>query len=95
MSDRFKYEAPNGFLKAALSLTTPRRWRALGRPWIFDKVTGVRIQPSEDEDAILRRLAGVADETYDRLVQAMMDKRRGYGFEWNRLASSLPQLNKR
>ena len=67
----------------------------MAQPWIFDKVTGVRFQPSEDEDAVLSRLAGAADETYDRLVQAIMDKRRGYVFEWHRLARSLPAAGKR
>jgi hypothetical protein len=95
MSARFTYEAPNAFLRAALTLTTPRRWRSRARPWIFDKVTGVRFQPSEDEDAVLSRLADAADDAYDSLVQAMMDKRRGYVFEWHRLARSLPHVGKR
>lgn len=94
MSTRFKYEAPNAFLKAALTLTTPRRWRGRARPWIFDNKTGVRFQPSDDEDAVLNRLSGPADDSFDSVVQAIMDKRRGYVSEWHRVSSSLPAKDK-
>jgi hypothetical protein len=89
MSARFKYEAPNVFLKAALTLTTPRRWRSRARPWIFDNVTGVRFQPSDDEDALLCQLSGPADTAFERVVLAIMDKRRGYGFDWHRVSRGL------
>jgi hypothetical protein len=90
MSIRFKYEAPNAFVRAAIKLTTPRRWHSRARPWIVDNVTGVRFQPSDDEDAVLRRLSGLSDTAFDKVVQAIMDKRRGYVSDWNRFCRGLP-----
>jgi hypothetical protein len=90
MSDRFKYEAPNAFLRAAIKLTTPRRWHSRARPWIVDNVTGVRFQPSDDEEAVLSRLSGPTDQAFDRAVLAIMDKRRGYVADWNRFCRGLP-----
>jgi hypothetical protein len=89
MNARFKYETPNVFLKAALTLTTPRRWRSRARPWIFDNVTGVRFQPSEDEDALLSQLSGPTDTAFERVVLAIMDKRRGYVCDWHRVSRGL------
>jgi hypothetical protein len=90
MSARFKYEAPNAFLRAALSLTIPRRWRSKARPWILDNVTGVRFQPSDDEDAMLSRTSGPTDSAFERVVLAIMDKRLGYVSDWNRVCGGLP-----
>jgi hypothetical protein len=95
MRSRFEYEAPNLLKKAALTLKAPHRWRSRLRPWVFDKKSGVRFQLAEDEDAALRPLtlriknggtpSGVTT-AFDHVAAAIMDRRCGYCFEWNRLA---------
>ncbi len=102
MSARFKYEELGALQKAALTLTSPLNWRAKAGPWIFDNVTGVRLQLSGDEDAVLRQHAAPTvngsappkqsplDPAFDRLVLAIMEKRRGYGFDWHRLVRQAP-----
>ena len=95
MCSRFEYEAPNLIKKAALTLKAPHRWRSRLRPWVFDKKSGVRFQLAEDEDAALRPLTsrmkngGTPSEVataFDHVAAAIMDRRCGYCFEWNRLA---------
>jgi hypothetical protein len=89
MSSRFKYEAPQSSPKSALPFISRRKLRSSSRPWIFDTITGVRFQPSDDEDALLSRLSGPADTAFDQVVLAIMDRRRGYVCDWNRVASKL------
>ncbi len=102
MSARFKYEVLGALKKVALTLTSPLNWRKKAGPWIFDNVTGVRLQLSDDEDAVLRQHAAPTvngsaapqrselDPAFDRLVLAIMERRRGYGFDWQRLARQAP-----
>ena len=87
MSSRFKYEEPAP--KAVLTFMSPRNWRGKSRPWIFDTVTGVRFQPSDDEDALLSRLSGPSDSDFDQVVLAIMDRRRGYVCNWTRVSNKL------
>lgn len=86
---RFKYEAPSPTPKAALPFISRRKWRSRTRPWIFDTITGVRFQPSDDENALLSRLSGPTDTAFEQVVLAIMDRRRGYVCDWNRVASKL------
>jgi hypothetical protein len=95
MRSRFEYEAPGLLKKAVLTIKAPHRWRSSVRPWVFDKQSGVRFQLAADEDAALQPLTcrmkngstprGVA-AAFDHVAAAIMDRRRGYCFEWNRLA---------
>jgi hypothetical protein len=99
MHSRFEYEAPGLFKKAALTLRAPHKWRSRVRPWVFDKKSGVRFQLDADEHSAIRPLTsrikngstslevGVA---FDQVADAIMDRRRGYCFEWNRLAERTP-----
>ncbi len=99
MRSRFEYEVPSFLQKATLTLKAPHRWRSSARPWVFDKRSGVRFQLAEDEETALRpvtrrlRNRGTALPVivaFDQVAEAMMDRRRGYCFEWNRLARRTP-----
>ena len=99
MRSRFEYEAPSFLQKTALTLKAPHRWRSSVRPWVFDKKSGVRFQLAEDEETALRpvtRRMKNGDTTlpavvaFDQVAEAMMERRRGYCFEWNRLARRTP-----
>jgi len=99
MRSRFKYEAPGLLKKATLAIKAPHRWRSEIRPWVFDKKSGIRFQLARDEQAALEPLTsrirngstpvevGIA---FDQVADAIMDRRRGYCFEWNRLAQRTP-----
>jgi hypothetical protein len=96
MHSRFEYEAPGLLKKAALTFKAPHRWRSRLRPWVFDKQSGVRFQLAKDEQAALRPLTSRIrnDSTtievavaFDHVADAILDRRRGYCFEWNRLAN--------
>ena len=54
---RFKYEAPSLLRKAAISLKAPHRWLSGTRPWVFDNLSGVRFQLTQDEETVIRKLA--------------------------------------
>ena len=95
MRSRFEYEAPSFLQKATLTLKAPHRWRSSVRPWVFDKKSGVRFQLAEDEETALRPVtrrmrngstALPVVVAFDQVAEAMMDRRRGYCFEWNRFA---------
>jgi hypothetical protein len=95
MRSRFEYEAPNLLKKAALTIKAPHRWRSRLRPWVFDKQSGVRFQLAADEDAALQPLTSrmrngstppEVAAAFDDVAAAIMDRRRGYCFGWNRLA---------
>ena len=102
MSRRFKYETPGALRKAALTISSPHNWRSKTRPWIFDNDSGVSFQLAIDEDAVLGRLTSrmakdthtpnptTMDPAFDHVVQAIMEKRRGYVSDWHRLASWTP-----
>ena len=99
MRSRFEYEALSFFRKATLTLKAPHRWRSNVRSWVFDKKSGARFQLAEDEEAALQPLTqrirngGTALPVvvaFDQVAEAMMDRRRGYCFEWNRFARRTP-----
>ena len=92
---RFEYEAPGLLKKAALTLKAPHKWRSRVRPWVFDKKSGVRFQLDADEHAVLKPLTSRIKNgstslevavAFDQVADAIMGRRRGYCFEWNRLA---------
>jgi len=95
MRSRFEYEVPSFVQKAAATLKAPHHWRSHRRPWVFDKKSGVRFQLAEDEEATLRPLTRrIANGStpipiaiaFDCVASALLDRRRGYCFEWQRLA---------
>ena len=99
MRSRFEYQAPSLLDKAALAVKAPHRWRSGVRPWVFDKKSGVRFQLTSEEQAALQPLTlrmrngstpfpvAIA---FDHAANAIMDRRRGYCFEWDRLARQTP-----
>jgi hypothetical protein len=103
MSRRFRYEAPGALRKAALRLFSPHNWRSKTRPWIFDNDSGVSFQLAVDEDAVLGPLASrmtqderaadaaALEPAFDHVVQAIMQKRRGYVSDWHRLTRWTPR----
>jgi hypothetical protein len=95
MRSRFEYEAPGLLKKAALAFKAPHKWRSRVRPWVFDKKSGVRFQLAEDERTALMPLTSRIKNgstslevtvAFDLVADAIMARRRGYCFEWNRLA---------
>ena len=99
MRARFEYEAPGLLKKAALTIKAPHRWRSSVRPWVFDKKSGVRFQLDADEHAALKPLTSRLRNgstslpvaiAFNEAGAAIMDRRRGYCFEWNRLAMRTP-----
>jgi hypothetical protein len=99
MHSRFEYEAPGLLKKAALTFKAPHRWRSRVRPWVFDKQSGVRFQLAKDEHAALKPLTSRLRNgntplevaiAFDHVADAIMDRRRGYCFEWDRLAKRTP-----
>jgi hypothetical protein len=99
MRSRFEFEAPSLLKKVALTIKAPHQWRSRVRPWVFDKKSGVRFQLAKDEHVALRpltsRLANGSTSlpvavAFDQAAGAIMDRRRGYCFEWNRLAKRTP-----
>jgi hypothetical protein len=99
MRSRYEYEAPSLLKKVALTLQAPHRWRSRSRAWVFDKKTGVRFQLASDECYALKPLTlHMANGStrvevavaFDQAASAIMDRRRGYCFEWNRLAKRTP-----
>ena len=99
MRSRFEYELPSFLQKATLTLTAPHRWRAHGRPWVFDKKSGVRFQLAKDEEVALRPLTHrmINGSTpipiavaFDHAASALLDRRLGYCCEWERLSRRTP-----
>ena len=99
MRSRFEYEAPGLLKKAALTFKAPHRWRSRVRPWVFDKQSGVRFQLAKDEHAALKPLTSRLRNgstplevaiAFDHVADAIMDRRRGYCFEWDRVAKRTP-----
>jgi hypothetical protein len=99
MHSRFEYEAPDLLKKAALTFKAPHRWRSRVRPWVFDKESGVRFQLAEDENVALAPLTSrlrngstslPVTVAFNEAAAAIMDRRRGYCFEWERLAKRTP-----
>ena len=99
MRSRFEYEAPGLIKKAALTLKAPHRWRSEVRPWVFDNKSGVRFQLAQDEQAALMPVTSRIRNgstslpvavAFDEAAEAIMNRRRGYCFEWNRLARRTP-----
>jgi hypothetical protein len=96
---RFKYESPGFFEKAAIRFGAPHRWRSGVRPWVFDKVSGVRFQLAHDEEAVLNQLAACTakrrptphlDGAFDYVADAMVKRRIGYVSEWRSLSNWAP-----
>ena len=99
MRSRFEYEAPSFLQKATLTLKAPQRWRSSVRPWVFDRKSGVRFQLAEDEETALRPVTRRMKNgstplpvavAFDQVASAIMNRRCGYGFEWDRLARRKP-----
>jgi len=99
MRSRFECQVPSFLKKASLIIGAPHRWRSEVRPWVFDKKSGVRFQLSQDEHAALRpltsrmrngRMSLPVTVAFDQVAKAIMDRRRGYCFEWDRLAQRTP-----
>jgi hypothetical protein len=99
MHSRFEYEAPSLVKKAALTLKAPHKWRSRVRPWVFDKKTGARFQLAEDEHSAIRPLTSRLRNgstslpvavAFNEAAAAIMNRRRGYCFEWERLAKRTP-----
>jgi len=93
MRSRFEYQAPGLLEKTLLIIKAPHRWPASARPWLFDKQSGVRFQLAKDEQAALRPLtAHLRNATpevaiaFDQVGDAVLNRRRGYCFEWNRFS---------
>src|SRR5215467_1251607 len=95
MRSRFEYQAPGLFEKALLIIKAPHRWPASTRPWLFDKQSGIRFQLAKDEQVALRSLTArlrngsTSSEVvtaFDQVGDAVLNRRRGYCFEWNRLS---------
>jgi hypothetical protein len=93
---RFKYEAPGLLRKAAITIKAPRMRHANVRPWIFDSHSGIRLQLTEEEEAVIQRLAACMakrvpgpslDEAFDYVADAIVRRRLGYGFDWRSLAN--------
>ena len=96
---RFEYQPPSLFQKAILTLKAPHRWRSSVRPWVFDKTSGVRFQLAKDEETTLqpltRRITNGTTHVpialaFDHAASALLDRRRGYCFEWQGLATRTP-----
>ena len=92
---RFKYEAPGFLRRAAIGIKAPRRWRSNVKPWIFDSHSGIRFQLIQEEEVVIKRLAGCiskrepglsADAAFDYVADAIVRRRLGYGFDWRSLA---------
>ena len=92
---RFKYEAPSFLRKAAIGIAAPHRWRTNVRPWIFDSHSGIRLQLTQEEEAVIQLLAGCMakrapgpslDAAFDYVADAIVRRRLGYGFDWRSLA---------
>ncbi len=93
---RFKYEAPSFFRKAAIGFKAPHRWRSGTRPWVFDNLSGVRFQLTQDEETVIRKLATAMakrppgpnlDAAFDYVAGVIARKRLGYTFDWRRLSA--------
>jgi hypothetical protein len=93
---RFKYEAPNILRKAAIGFKAPHRWRSGVRPWVFDNLSGIRFQLSQDEETVVRNLAAAMekrapgpklDTAFDYVAGAIARKRLGYPFDWRRISA--------
>jgi hypothetical protein len=97
MRSQFEYESL--LKKAALTLKAPHRWRSRVRPWVFDKKSGVRFQLDAAEHAALKPLTSRIKNgstslpvavAFNEAAAAILDRRRGYCFEWERLAKRTP-----
>jgi hypothetical protein len=95
MRSRFEYEAPGLLKKTLLTIKAPHRWRSSVQPWVFDRQSGVRFQLAKDELVALQPLTsrlrnGITPPevaiAFDQAADAILNRRRGYCFEWNRLA---------
>ena len=96
MSLRWEYE-PLGFAENVRGSSKARlHWRSRARPSIFDKKSGARIQLTEEEEAALKPLIGRMSNgstpsevaiAFDLMADALSNRRLGYGFEWDRLAT--------
>jgi hypothetical protein len=99
MGSRFEYEASEFAERAGFSIRASRRRRSQLSPSVFDKRSGVRLQLTEDEQSalkplVLRMRSGSTpfevDIAFDLMADALYNRRLGYGFEWDRLASRSP-----
>ena len=90
MGLRCEYEAPEFAEQAPLHL------RSRVCPSVFDKISGVRLQLTEDEQAALEPLIARMSNgstplevsiAFDLMADALFNRRLGYSFEWDRLAS--------
>ena len=93
---RFKYESPSILRKAAIGFSAPHRWRSGMRPWVFDNLSGIRFQLSQDEETVIRKLAASTDKrppgpgldaAFDYVAGAIARKRLGYAFDWRRMST--------
>ena len=96
MSLRWEYEARGFTEEARLGVEAPPNLHSRARPCIFDKKDGVRLQLTEREQTALEPLIGRMSNgstptevaiAFDIMADALYNRRLGYGFEWDRLAS--------
>ena len=87
---RCEYEAHGPAGQAHLGIESPVR------PCVLDKKSGVRLQLTEDEQAVLEPLVARMSNgstsfevaiALDVMVEALYNRRLGYSFDWDRLAS--------
>ncbi len=66
------------------------------RPWVFDNLSGIRFQLSQDEETVIRKLAASMgkrppgpslDTAFDYVAGAIARKRLGYPFDWRRIST--------
>ena len=94
MSSRFGYEQQSALQKLATRFKHPLGWRGMVTPWVLDKDGGTRFQLTCDEDALVRELSvrisnnnptPQLEAALDDVADAILRRRRGYVFEWERL----------
>ena len=96
MSLRWEYEGSGFAEEARLGVKALQHRPSPPGPCIFDKKSGVRLQLTEREQAALEPLIGRMSNgstpsevaiAFDLMADALYNRRLGYGFEWDRLAS--------
>jgi hypothetical protein len=96
MGSRFRYEPQGVLRKLALGCRFPHKLRQKLTPSIFDNETGVRLQLTSEEEALIRRLNvrvpgkkewPLSPVSLDEVANAIVRRRLGYVFEWARISA--------